>query len=399
MPNTGCRRIAAIVVGLACGYAVTIGQPAVAAKPRPSAQEASKARKQVRDRAEELDETAVRLAESRARQEELTWAASQAVEAFHEADVLAAEAKAEHERAAEAVKRADELLRAAREEAVDIAASSYGGYDATRPAMAAVAGEGGPTGYLQRTSVLSHLKAERAEKLRRLRDMRRVQAIIRDQARATHLERLRAVQRAEEAKRAAEEAVARQVEQVRRIEQEQAELQQRLDRARDRVVRIERRRTLLSTLLNARTVRRIGFKYANAKWARAARAEGAQAARGDIVASWALTQLGKPYVWAASGPHAYDCSGLTMRAYERVGIRLDHWTGTQWTSGPHVPIEELSRGDLVFFGKIKNNPKSIHHVGIYIGAGLMVHAPYTGDVVRVAPIWRRDLFGATRPIG
>ena len=86
-----------------------------------------------------------------------------------------------------------------------------------------------------------------------------------------------------------------------------------------------------------------------------------------------------------------------MRAWERAGVRLDHWTGTQWTSGPHVPIDRLQRGDLVFFGKVKGDPKSIHHVGIYIGDGLMVHAPRTGDVVRVAPIWRSDLFGATRP--
>ncbi|MGV9596153.1 NlpC/P60 family protein [Streptosporangium sandarakinum] len=118
---------------------------------------------------------------------------------------------------------------------------------------------------------------------------------------------------------------------------------------------------------------------------------------GDVVADWALTQLDKPYVWAASGPRGYDCSGLAMRAWERAGIRLDHWTGSQWTSGRHVRLDRLHRGDLLFFGRLTGNPADVRHVGIYIGGGLMVHAPQTGDVVRIAPMWRGDLVGATRP--
>ncbi|MEU9832489.1 C40 family peptidase [Streptosporangium sp. NPDC048047] len=120
---------------------------------------------------------------------------------------------------------------------------------------------------------------------------------------------------------------------------------------------------------------------------------------GDVVADWALTQLDKPYVWAASGPRGYDCSGLAMRAWERAGIRLDHWTGSQWSSGRRVRLDRLHRGDLLFFGRLTGNPADVRHVGIYIGGGLMVHAPQTGDVVRIAPMWRGDLIGATRPAG
>jgi len=221
----------------------------------------------------------------------------------------------------------------------------------------------------------------------------------------------------QQAKLAAEQAVAEQVAETRRLEEEQARLEELLDQARARAEQIERRRaaeqarrraaaagrtatvTRTHTVGRSAAVKGVGQKYANARWVKEALAGDTQAARGDIAAAWALTQLGKPYVWAAAGPHAYDCSGLTMRAWERAGVRLDHWTGTQWTSGPHVSMDELRRGDLVFFGKVKNDPRSIHHVGIYIGEGLMVHAPRTGDVVRVASIWRRDLFGATRPAG
>ncbi|MFB4276507.1 MULTISPECIES: C40 family peptidase [unclassified Nonomuraea] len=110
----------------------------------------------------------------------------------------------------------------------------------------------------------------------------------------------------------------------------------------------------------------------------------AQAAR------WALTQQLKPYVWGAEGPNSYDCSGLVMAAYQQVGISLPHYTGSQWTAGRHISREELRPGDLVFFYN------DLHHVGIYLGGGMMVHAPQTGDVVRIASIARRPFAGAVR---
>ncbi len=105
---------------------------------------------------------------------------------------------------------------------------------------------------------------------------------------------------------------------------------------------------------------------------------------------WALTQQLKPYVWGAEGPNSYDCSGLVMAAYQRVGISLPHYTGDQWTAGTHVSKEDLRPGDLVFFYN------DLHHVGLYIGGGYMVHAPQTGDVVRVATIATRPFAGAVR---
>ncbi|GAA2210370.1 C40 family peptidase [Nonomuraea monospora] len=110
----------------------------------------------------------------------------------------------------------------------------------------------------------------------------------------------------------------------------------------------------------------------------------AQAAR------WALTQQLKPYVWGAEGPGSYDCSGLVMAAYQKVGISLPHYTGSQWTAGRHISREELRPGDLVFFYS------DLHHVGIYLGGGMMVHAPQTGDVVRIASLANRPFAGAVR---
>ncbi|HEX9527765.1 MAG TPA: NlpC/P60 family protein, partial [Streptosporangiaceae bacterium] len=127
---------------------------------------------------------------------------------------------------------------------------------------------------------------------------------------------------------------------------------------------------------------------------------GASATQGDIAANWALTQLGKPYQWGGAGPDTYDCSGLTMVAWAHAGVQLAHWTGYQWESGPHVPLSQLQRGDLLFFATNTSDPNTIHHVGIYIGNGMMVDAPYTGAFVRIDGMYSPGgLIGAVRPSG
>jgi cell wall-associated NlpC family hydrolase len=104
----------------------------------------------------------------------------------------------------------------------------------------------------------------------------------------------------------------------------------------------------------------------------------------------ALTQRGKPYVWGAAGPDSYDCSGLVMWAFAQEGIELPHYTGDQWNSGMHVSRADLEPGDLVFFFP------DISHVGLYIGNGLMVDAPSTGQVVQVQPVFWDEYVGAVR---
>lgn len=114
-------------------------------------------------------------------------------------------------------------------------------------------------------------------------------------------------------------------------------------------------------------------------------------AHGNVV-SVAMAQLGKPYRYGASGPDAFDCSGLTMYCYAQVGIGLPHSSSAQYGCGSHVSRDNLQPGDLVFF----YNP--IHHVGLYIGGGNMIHAPRTGDVVKIASVdGHGNYVGATRP--
>jgi len=105
----------------------------------------------------------------------------------------------------------------------------------------------------------------------------------------------------------------------------------------------------------------------------------------------ALAQVGKPYVWAGAGPDVFDCSGLTLYAWRAAGVSLSHSAADQYASLPHVSRDQLQPGDLVFFGS------PIHHEGMYVGGGMMVNAPQTGENVRVVPIDRSDFVGASRP--
>jgi cell wall-associated NlpC family hydrolase len=114
---------------------------------------------------------------------------------------------------------------------------------------------------------------------------------------------------------------------------------------------------------------------------------------------FALAQAGKPYVWGAEGPDSYDCSGLVQASYAAAGVALPRTARPQYLATVPVPVSALLPGDLLFFGPDPNDWRSIHHVAIYLGRGLMVHAPTTGDVVRIAPIWWAEFFGATRVTG
>ncbi|SDY30829.1 Cell wall-associated hydrolase, NlpC family [Modestobacter sp. DSM 44400] len=100
----------------------------------------------------------------------------------------------------------------------------------------------------------------------------------------------------------------------------------------------------------------------------------------QLAVDTALAQQGKAYVWAGAGPNVYDCSGLTQFAYRAAGIALPHSSGMQSTMGVPVARADLQPGDLIFFYS------PVGHVGMYIGNGLMVHAPTSGDVVRVASV-------------
>jgi cell wall-associated NlpC family hydrolase len=114
--------------------------------------------------------------------------------------------------------------------------------------------------------------------------------------------------------------------------------------------------------------------------------------RAAAAVSYAYAKLGSPYVWGATGPDAFDCSGLIQAAYRSAGISLPRTTYAQIDAGRRVSRSELLPGDLVFFYS------GISHVGLYVGNGQMVHAPNPSAPVRVAPIDEMPFAGATRVV-
>lgn len=111
----------------------------------------------------------------------------------------------------------------------------------------------------------------------------------------------------------------------------------------------------------------------------------AQGAAAGAIA-FALGEVGKNYVWGATGPDTYDCSGLMLRAFQSVGINLPRVSRQQFYAGGHVPIEQAQAGDLLFYATDPGDPATIHHVTLYMGDGQMVEAPYSGEQVRVRPV-------------
>jgi len=110
-----------------------------------------------------------------------------------------------------------------------------------------------------------------------------------------------------------------------------------------------------------------------------------------IAVKTACAQIGKPYVWGATGPGSFDCSGLTQYAWKAAGVSLTHYTGDQWKEGAPVSKADLRPGDLVFFYS------DVHHVGMYVGNGLIVHASRAGVPVRMARMEYMPYAGARRP--
>ncbi|MEV2267721.1 NlpC/P60 family protein [Nonomuraea africana] len=134
--------------------------------------------------------------------------------------------------------------------------------------------------------------------------------------------------------------------------------------------------------------------------------------KGDLAATAAIARLGTPFSWGGGTPAGpsrgigrgagtvgFDCSGLTLYAWSRAGVKLGHYTGTQFRQGKRIRLSDLRRGDLVFFGGGTGDPT---HVGLYLGNGIMIHAPKTGDVVKKTDFldstyYRPRYRGAVRP--
>ncbi|WP_069174151.1 C40 family peptidase [Streptomyces griseus] len=102
----------------------------------------------------------------------------------------------------------------------------------------------------------------------------------------------------------------------------------------------------------------------------------------------AASKKGAPYRWGATGPHRFDCSGLTLYAFKKAGKKLPRTAQQQYNTTRHITRSQRQRGDLVFF----HTGRSVYHVGIYAGGGRIWHSPKTGAVVRLEKIWSKSVW-------
>jgi cell wall-associated NlpC family hydrolase len=111
----------------------------------------------------------------------------------------------------------------------------------------------------------------------------------------------------------------------------------------------------------------------------------------------ASTRIGDPYVWGATGPTTFDCSGLVQWAYAQAGLSLPRTSRDQWNASRPLALADLRPGDLLFYASDLSNPDTIHHVVMYVGGGMIIEAPHTGAYVQEVPVYLDGFIGARRP--
>ena len=335
--------------------------------------------------------------------QQLADAAEVAVEAYNEAHVR-------QEAAAQAVAAARLVLRTAGQR-VTHAKARVGRFGAAAymsggmSTVDAMLNADGPESLLYRVGTLEVISQSQRDATQELDAARVYQVSVERQARVVFGKAQQAAQVANSSRVAAQQAVQRQTSVLQAVRAQRLHLTQLLGQARRHASALERARLAAIARARAEAAARAAARAARQVTSSPPLSGGAtgdvagtvSAATEQQAVSYAESQIGKPYQWGAAGPDSYDCSGLVMWAYAQAGVHLDHWTGYQWQEGARIATSALRPGDLVFFATNTNDPNTIHHVGIYIGNGQMVEAPFTGANVRISSAWRPDLIGAVRP--
>jgi len=345
-------------------------------------------------------------------------AAEVAVEAYDKAQVQQAASERALAAARLVLNAAGARVASARHDVSKFAVAAYEG--GTLSSVDLLLNSHGPDAMLYRLSALDAVSRSQRDVLETLNAAQVYQGVVQQQAAAVVSASKRATATADAARVHAAQLVDAQSAAVAKVTAASHQLDSMLADARAHASALERAR--LQALAEARARALAAKKAAEL---RAAQERANQQARGgagsggtgsggagsggsqdfgstvsaateQAALQQAESQLGKPYEWGAAGPDTYDCSGLVMWSYAQVGVHVDHWTGDQWNEGAHIPLSALRPGDLLFFATDTNDPNTIHHVGMYVGNGQMIEAPYTGANVRYSDAFRPDLIGAVR---
>jgi cell wall-associated NlpC family hydrolase len=281
--------------------------------------------------------------------------------------------------------------------------------------LAIVLSADAPRAILHRAALLNQVSESQADVLKALADAQQVEAAAAAEAVAAQREVERVAAKADAQRRAALVSMANQQALLQQLTTDEAKASKRVAHQQAQIAELARQRAAARAADIAAQRAALAAAWATMRdvgesmpWA--------TKAQGRQVVAAAREYLGTPYSWGggdADGPtlgwineegnpaglytRGFDCSGLTLYAWGKVGFTLDHYTGYQWVEGHHIPLDELRAGDLVFFAKDTSDPLTIHHVGIYVDNNRMIDAPHTGANVRYDDVFVPGLIGAVRP--
>lgn len=385
----------------------------------PSAQDVARSKAHVATTASAISALEGRIAVADAHEARLQDQAQQAAEAYNGAVYRLAEAKVAAQQAHDKADAAQAEADSAREDIGRLAAASYrsGG---TLSELSMVLSSNGLSELLERMSSMEALARNQTGSLDRLTVSTIVARVLRGRADAAFAARTEALAAVSKARTAAEAAVAAQRAASAALAATRSSMLRQLASLRRTTVALEQAREHGLAVAKARreaearaaALRREAARAVAARRARAvdsgsggsgdpsalsAPTSRATSGGGAAAVAYARAQLGKPYEWAAVGPATFDCSGLTMMAWAQSGVGLGHWTVAQYEQSRSVSVGQARPGDLVFFATDFTDIQTIHHVGLYVGGGQMIEAPYTGADVRVSSIYRPDFYAMGRP--
>lgn len=404
--------------------------PALADPTYPSADQVQEARDAAAAKAAEVARIQTRLTAANDRLGSAQVALGAAAEAYDGARIeLARRAEAADLARAQA-SRATSALGTARAEVGQLAARSYmsGGDLAV---LSAVLDSGGPQEMLDRTALVGDLARRQARTVQRLDTARLAASLTQEQAEEAVRRQEAAADTLAAARSGAESAARTAAATVRTVSARQAALTTQLAGLRHTSVELERQRQAGLEARRQAELRRkqeaerrrreqqrrssnsssgpsggssSGSSASSSSGSSSSSSSGSSSSGGSVPRSgavavaWAKRQLGLPYRWGGAGPNSYDCSGLTMRAWQRAGVRLPHYAASQYQLSTKVPYSAMRPGDLIFYARDTSRSSTIHHVTMFVGNGKMIEAPMTGLSVRIVPVrWNGTLAHAGRP--
>ncbi|KJE20381.1 cell wall-associated hydrolase, invasion-associated protein [Frankia torreyi] len=397
--NVAGSKVAGLFVlglaGILFAGSATIGGPAGSAWAVPASSAA-------RPTSQSLADIQAEIGRTRSKLDESAQQAASAAEAFNAGRIRLAEAERAAKDAATRVDRADRAVRGAADQhrGLAVSADRAGGF-----AQVSLLLTGDPRRALDRAGAVDALARRQRVADTGLRLARRDLTEARRGADAALADKKKIIADLAERKRTIEAAADEQHGLLQRLESRYAELERQAKARQAAAARAWQAAAAAAAAQAARQAAAERVRYGQESGVAAAAGRAFAAApltaaaaapvRGGGGAATAVreayAQLGKPYVWGAEGPATFDCSGLTQWVWGKAGVALSHYTGSQWDEGRRVSRAALKAGDLVFF-----HP-DLGHVGIYVGNGKMIHAPRTGEVVRVENVWWTSFQGGIRP--